>query len=55
MSELTQKGFLKPEATELALISKFVVFKGFFFYLPLAGVGACEQDSINYRSFSAAF
>lgn len=38
VSDLTQKEFLKPGETELALISKSTVFK-FSFFLPLAGVG----------------
>lgn len=38
VSDLTQKEFLKPGETELALISKSMVFK-FSFFLPLAGVG----------------
>lgn len=50
VSDLTQKEFLKPGETELALISKSTVFK-FSFFLPLAGVGTWEQDRINYRPF----
>ena len=51
VSDLTQKEFLKPGETELALISKSMVFKFsfFLFFLPLAGVGTWEQDRINYR------
>ena len=55
VSDLTQKEFLKPGETELALISKSMVFKFsfFLFFLPLAGVGTWEQDRINYRPFSS--
>lgn len=45
---------MEPKEADLALISSFVCFN-FFIFVPLAGVGTCEQDATITGHFQFCF